>query len=170
MYEAELAKLQIELVKLQACVKHESLTLVIVFEGRDGAGKGDPIKRITETLNPTICRVVALAAPTKREKSPWYFQRYPPICPPQGRWFCSTEADTTAPASNMSWVFARTTSTASSCAVVPSSSAWWFGYSRAKDQMFAHTDIKQAPWYVTDSDDKKRGSRRQSIRAASAIR
>jgi len=84
MYEAELAKLQIELVKLQAGVKHESLKLVVVFEGRDAAGKGGAIKRITETLNPRICRGVALAAPTEREKSPWYFQRYTAHLPTAG--------------------------------------------------------------------------------------
>jgi polyphosphate kinase 2 len=75
-YEAELARLQIELVKLQEWVKHENLKVVVIFEGRDAAGKGGVIKRITESLNPRICRVVALGRPTERERTSWYFQRY----------------------------------------------------------------------------------------------
>ncbi len=75
-YEAELANLQIELVKLQGWIKHKGLKVMVIFEGRDAAGKGGVIKRITERLNPRIVRVVALATPTEREKSQWYFQRY----------------------------------------------------------------------------------------------
>lgn len=75
-YEAELAKLQIELVRLQEWIKHKGLRVVLVFEGRDAAGKGGAIKRITECLNPRICRVVALGVPTEKEKTQWYFQRY----------------------------------------------------------------------------------------------
>ena len=75
-YEAELARLQIELVKLQEWVKHSGLKVVVIFEGRDAAGKGGVIKRITESLNPRICRVVALGRPTERERTSWYFQRY----------------------------------------------------------------------------------------------
>lgn len=75
-YEKELLKLQIELVKLQEWVKQESLRVVVLFEGRDAAGKGGVIKRITQSLNPRICRVVALGTPTEREKTQWYFQRY----------------------------------------------------------------------------------------------
>ena len=75
-YEAELAKLQIELVKLQWWIKHKGLKVMVIFEGRDAAGKGGVIKRITERLNPRVVRVVALATPTEREKSQWYFQRY----------------------------------------------------------------------------------------------
>lgn len=75
-YSKELAKLQIELVKLQEWVKHEKLKVVVLFEGRDAAGKGGVIKRITQSLNPRICRVVALGTPTDREKTQWYFQRY----------------------------------------------------------------------------------------------
>jgi polyphosphate kinase 2 (PPK2 family) len=76
VYEEELAHLQIELVKLQEWVKHEGLKVVVIFEGRDAAGKGGVIKRITESLNPRICRVVALGRPTERERTSWYFQRY----------------------------------------------------------------------------------------------
>lgn len=83
-YEAELAKLQIELVKLQGWIKEKGLRVVVVFEGRDAAGKGGTIKRITETLNPRIVRVVALATPTEREKTQWYFQRYVQYLPAAG--------------------------------------------------------------------------------------
>jgi len=75
-YEAELLKLQTELVKMQYWVKHEGLRVVIIFEGRDAAGKGGMIKRLTEPLNPRGCRVVALEKPSDREKTQWYFQRY----------------------------------------------------------------------------------------------
>lgn len=83
-YESELAKLQEELVKLQEWIKHKGLRVVLVFEGRDAAGKGGAIKRITECLNPRICRVVALGVPTEREKTQWYFQRYIPHLPAAG--------------------------------------------------------------------------------------
>jgi polyphosphate kinase len=75
-FEAELARLQRELVIMQEYVKATGLRVVVVFEGRDGAGKGGVIKRITERTNPRVCRVVALPAPTEREKTEWYFQRY----------------------------------------------------------------------------------------------
>jgi len=83
-YEQELTKLQIELVKLQEWVKHEGLRIVVIFEGRDAAGKGGSIKRITEALNPRVCRVVALPTPTERESSQWYFQRYVEQLPAAG--------------------------------------------------------------------------------------
>lgn len=83
-YEKELARLQIELVKLQEWVKHEGLKVVVLFEGRDAAGKGGAIKRITECLNPRICRVVALGTPTDRQKTQWYFQRYVAELPAAG--------------------------------------------------------------------------------------
>src|ERR1043165_2307607 len=75
-YEKELARLQIELIKLQEWIRNKNLKVVVIFEGRDAAGKGGVIKRITESLNPRICRVVALPAPTERERTQWYFQRY----------------------------------------------------------------------------------------------
>jgi polyphosphate kinase 2 (PPK2 family) len=80
-YEKELRRLQIELVKLQEWIRHEQLRVVVLFEGRDAAGKGGAIKRITESLNPRICKVVALGTPTEREKTQWYFQRYVPHLP-----------------------------------------------------------------------------------------
>jgi len=83
-YEKELAHLQIELVKLQEWVKHKGLKVVVLFEGRDAAGKGGAIKRITECLNPRICRVVALGTPTDRQKTQWYFQRYVAELPAAG--------------------------------------------------------------------------------------
>jgi polyphosphate kinase len=83
-YEKEMARLQIELVKLQAWIKHESLKVVVLFEGRDAAGKGGVIKRITEPLNPRLCRVVALSSPSDRERTSWYFQRYVAHLPSAG--------------------------------------------------------------------------------------
>ncbi len=84
VYEEELRKLQIELVKLQEWVKDRGLKVVVIFEGRDAAGKGGTIKRITECLNPRFCRVAALPAPTEREKTQWYFQRYVAQLPAAG--------------------------------------------------------------------------------------
>ena len=83
-YEQELGRLQIELVKLQEWIRHKHLKVVVLFEGRDAAGKGSAIKRITQTLNPRICRVVALGTPTEREKTQWYFQRYVAHLPAAG--------------------------------------------------------------------------------------
>ena len=83
-YERELRRLQIELVKLQEWIKHEGLRVVVLFEGRDAAGKGGAIKRIAESLNPRVCRIVALGTPTEREKTQWYFQRYVAHLPAAG--------------------------------------------------------------------------------------
>ena len=83
-YEKELARLQIELIKLQEHILNKGLKVVVIFEGRDSAGKGGTIQRITEPLNPRICRVVALGTPTEREKTQWYFQRYVPHLPAAG--------------------------------------------------------------------------------------
>ncbi len=84
IYLKELARLQIELVKLQQWIKAKGLKVVVIFEGRDAAGKGGVIKRITESLNPRICRVVALGSPSERDKTSWYFQRYVPHLPAGG--------------------------------------------------------------------------------------
>jgi polyphosphate kinase 2 len=84
VYEEEMARLHIELIKLQKWVKTKGLKVVVLFEGRDAAGKGGTIKRITEPLNPRICRVVALGTPTEREKTQWYFQRYVAHLPAAG--------------------------------------------------------------------------------------
>src|SRR5210317_1124449 len=84
VYQRELARLQVELVKLQEWIKHKGLKIVVIFEGRDAAGKGGTIKRITEPLNPRTCRVAALPAPTDRQKTQWYFQRYASHLPAAG--------------------------------------------------------------------------------------
>lgn len=83
-YDRELRRLQVELVKLQEWIRAQGLRVVVLFEGRDAAGKGGAIKRITESLNPRVCRVVALATPTEREQSQWYFQRYVTHLPAAG--------------------------------------------------------------------------------------
>ncbi len=201
-YEAELVRLQIELVKLQEWVKHTGHRVAIVFEGRDAAGKGGTIKRITEALNPRICQVVALPAPTEREKTQWYFQRYVPHLPAAGEiiifdrsWynrggvervmgFCTDheykEFMRSCPEFERMLVRAgiqlikywfsvsdeeqerrfqkRLTDPTKRWKLSPmdlESRKRWVDYSKAKDAMFAHTDIKQAPWYVVASDVKK---------------
>ena len=83
-YNKELKNLQVELIKLQEWIKQDQLKVVVLFEGRDAAGKGGAIKRITESLNPRICKVVALGTPTEKEKSQWYFQRYVAHLPAAG--------------------------------------------------------------------------------------
>jgi polyphosphate kinase 2 len=202
-YENELQKLQVELVKLQEWVKHEGLKVVVIFEGRDAAGKGGAITRITETLNPRVCRVVALSTPTEREKTQWYFQRYVPHLPAAGEivlfdrsWynragvervmgFCTEDeygeflrscpefermiirsgiilikywfsvSDEEQERRFQSRIQDPTKRWKLSPMDLESRSKW-VEYSRAKDEMFKYTDIKQAPWYVVDADDKKR--------------
>src|SRR5437588_9370183 len=83
-YEQELRRLHIELVKLHEWIRHRGLKVVVLFEGRDAAGKGGAIKRIAEHLNPRIARIVALGTPTERERSQWYFQRYVAELPAAG--------------------------------------------------------------------------------------
>ena len=83
-YIDELAHLQMELIKLQEWVRERGLKVAVIFEGRDAAGKGGVIKRITESLNPRVCRIVALGTPTERERGQWYFQRYVPHLPGAG--------------------------------------------------------------------------------------
>jgi polyphosphate kinase 2 len=203
VYEKELAKLQIELVKFQEWVKAKGLKVVVVFEGRDAAGKGGVIKRITESLNPRVCRVVALAAPTEREKTQWYFQRYAAHLPAAGEmvlfdrsWynragvervmgFC-TETEVldffnACPEFERMLIRAGTilvkywfsvsdeeqekrfqdriedpTKRWKLSPMDLASRSKWVEYSKAKDDMFAHTDTKQSPWYVVNADDKKR--------------
>jgi len=203
VYEKELARLQIELVKLQEWVKHEGLRIVVIFEGRDAAGKGGVIKRIMESLNPRICRVVALGTPTEKEKKSWYFQRYVPHLPSAGEivlldrsWynragvervmgFCSDpeyqeflrscpefermliRADiqiikywfSVSDAEQERRFQRRMDDPTRSWKLSPmdvESRSRWVEYSQAKDEMFMHTDIKQAPWYVVNADSKKR--------------
>ncbi len=202
-YEKELGKLQVELVKLQEWVKDQGLKVVIIFEGRDAAGKGGVIKRITESLNPRNVRVVALPAPTEREKTQWYFQRYVTHLPAAGEmvlfdrsWynragvekvmgFCTEdeyrEFLRSVPEFERMLVRSgiilikywfsvsdeeqekrfedRIKDPTKRWKLSPmdlQSRSKWVEYSKAKDQMFAHTDIKQVPWYVVNADDKKR--------------
>ena len=202
-YEEELAKLHIELVKLQEWVKFKGLRVVVLFEGRDAAGKGGAIKRITECLNPRGCRVVALGTPTEREKTQWYFQRYVPHLPAAGEivlfdrsWynragvehvmgFCTEdeyrEYLRSCPEFERMLVRSgiivikywfsvsdeeqerrfrdRVEDPTKRWKISPmdlESRKRWVEYSKAKDAMFASTDLKQAPWYVVHADDKKR--------------
>ncbi|TDJ62231.1 MAG: polyphosphate kinase 2 [Proteobacteria bacterium] len=201
-YEKELAKLQIELVKLQEWIKHDGLRVVVIFEGRDAAGKGGVIKRISQSLSPRICRVVALPAPTEREKTQWYFQRYVAHLPAAGEmvlldrswynranvervmgfctddeyqefmrscpefermlvrsgiqlikyWFSVSDEEQERRFQN------RIKDPTRRWKLSPmdlQSRKRWVEYSKAKDSMFAHTDIKQAPWYVVNADVKK---------------
>lgn len=203
VYEKELVRLQIELVKLQEWIKYKKLKVVIIFEGRDAAGKGGVIKRITQSLNPRICRVVALATPTEREKTQWYFQRYAPHLPAEGEmvlfdrsWynragvervmgFCTDEEHKEFLRSCPEFermiirsgiilikywfsVSDEEQERRFQSRIIDATKRWklspmdmesrarWMEYSKAKDEMFAYTDIKQAPWYVVEADDKKR--------------
>ena len=193
LYEKELWRLQIELVKLEEWIKHEGLKLVVIFEGRDAAGKGGVIKRITEHLNPRHCRVEALGTPTEREKTQWDFQRYVACLPAAGEmvlfdrsWynragvehvmgFCTEDEYkeflhscpefermlirsgivlvkywfSVGDAEQERRFQARIQDPTKRWKLSPmdlESRAHWIEYSRAKDEMFAHTDTKQAPW------------------------
>jgi len=200
-YERELRRLQVELVKLQEWVRFRGLKVIVLFEGRDAAGKGGVIKRITESLNPRVCRVVALPAPTEREKTQWYFQRYVLHLPAAGEmvlfdrsWynragvervmgFCTEEeyreflrsvpefermlvrSDiilikywfSVSDKMQESRFQARIADPTKRWKLSPmdlQSRSRWVEYSKAKDEMFAHTDIKQAQWYVVNADNK----------------
>jgi polyphosphate kinase len=203
VYEKELARLQVELVKMQYWVKHTNTRIVILFEGRDAAGKGGTIKRITEPLNPRGCRVVALGTPSDREKTEWYFQRYVPHLPAGGEIVCfdrswynragvehvmgfCTDAQyqefmQTCPEFERMLVRSgiilikywfsvsddeqerrfqsRTTDPARRWKLSPmdlESRDRWVEYSQAKDTMFTHTNIPEAPWFTVEADDKQR--------------
>ncbi len=202
-YEEELQRLQQEFVKLQEWIKLKGLRVVVIFEGRDAAGKGGVIKRILERTNPRVVRVVALGTATEREKTQWWFQRYVAQLPAAGEmvlfdrsWynralvepvmgFCTEdeyreflrscpEFERMLVRSGIILIkywfsvsddvqearFAdRIEDPRKRWKLSPmdlESRARWVEYSRAKDIMFDHTDIKQAPWYVVNADDKKR--------------
>jgi polyphosphate kinase 2 len=202
-YLRELATLQVELVKLLEWIKQEGLRVVVVFEGRDAAGKGGAIKTISLTLNPRFCRVVALGTPTEREKTQWYFQRYVAHLPAAGEmvlfdrsWynragvervmgFCTEDEYkaflrdcpefermlvrsgiilvkywfSVSDAEQERRFQSRLDDPTKRWKLSPmdlESRSKWVEYSRAKDDMFAFTDIKQAPWYVVNADNKKR--------------
>jgi polyphosphate kinase len=203
LYEDKLRELQIELVKLQEWVKERQLRVIVIFEGRDAAGKGGVIDRITSVTNHRIVRVVALGTPTERERTQWYFQRYVAHLPAGGEivlfdrsWynragvervmgFCTEdeyrefmrscpEFERMLVRSGIVLVKywfsvsdeeqerrfqARVDEPTKRWKLSPmdlESRNRWVEYSQAKDEMFAHTDIKQAPWYVVPSDDKRR--------------
>ncbi|HEX9090241.1 MAG TPA: polyphosphate kinase 2 [Anaerolineales bacterium] len=200
-YSKELRRLQVELVKLQEWVRIQSLKVVVIFEGRDAAGKGGVIKRITESLNPRVCRVVALPAPTEREKTQWYFQRYVAHLPAAGEivlfdrsWYnragvervmgYCTEAEYAEFLRSVPefermlvrsgiilikyWfsVSNKEQEQRFQARIADPTKRWklspmdlqsrerWVEYSKAKDEMFSFTDIKQAPWYVVNADNK----------------
>ncbi|MEE3204669.1 MAG: polyphosphate kinase 2 [Candidatus Neomarinimicrobiota bacterium] len=202
-YENKLQELQIELVKLQDWVIDKGKKIAIVFEGRDAAGKGGTIKRITENLNPRYCKVIALAAPTDREKSQWYYQRYVPYMPAAGEivifdrsWynrggvehvmgFCTEKQYinflqtcpefermiissgtqlvkywfSVSAEEQMKRFKARAEDPTKGWKLSPmdlESVKRWDDYSKAKDNMFEHTDTPFSPWYVVESDNKKK--------------
>ncbi|NLT52761.1 MAG: polyphosphate kinase 2 [Ignavibacteria bacterium] len=201
VYEKELDKLQLELAKLQGWIKENGLKAVVIFEGRDAAGKGGVIKRITEKLNPRVCRVVALGTPTDKEKTQWYFQRYVSQLPAAGEmvlfdrsWynragvehvmgFCTEEEYNEFLRSCPEFermlirsgiilikywfsVSDEEQEKRFQDRIKDPTKRWklspmdlearsrWFDYSKAKDEMFKYTDIKQAPWYVVNADNK----------------
>ncbi|MDC7340551.1 polyphosphate kinase 2 [Streptomyces lydicus] len=203
LYERELYRLQTELVKVQEWVRAEGARLVVVFEGRDAAGKGSTIKRVTQYLNPRVARIVALPRPTERERTQWYFQRYAEHLPAAGEivlfdrswynragvervmgfctpveyqlflrqcpvfermlvedgillrkyWFSVSDAVQEQRFRSRLKDPARRWKLSS---MDLESLTRWEEYSRAKDEMFVHTDISEAPWYVVESDDKRR--------------
>jgi len=202
-YEAELLRLQAELVKVQEWVRVSGSRIVLLFEGRDAAGKGGAIKRITEYLNPRVARIVALPRPTERERGQWYFQRYVEHLPAAGEivvfdrsWYNRAGVEHVlgfcTPAEYRRFlhqcpIFERllvedgilllkywfSVSDAEQerrfrsrlhdpmrrwklSTMDLESRARWVDFSRAKDEMFVHTDLPEAPWYVVEADDKRR--------------
>ncbi|MDP9219635.1 MAG: polyphosphate kinase 2 [Actinomycetota bacterium] len=202
-YETELRRLQTELVALQQWVKTTGARVVVIFEGRDAAGKGSAIKRITEYLNPRLCRISALPAPTERERGQWYFQRYVEQLPAAGEivlfdrsWynragvervmgFCTDEeyrlfleqAPTVERLLIQDGILLRKYWFSVSDVeqerrfrsrqkdpmrrwklsdMDVQSISRWVDYSRAKDDMFVHTDTDDSPWFVVESENKKR--------------
>lgn len=202
-YEQELRRLHVELVKLQQWVVHKGLKVCIIFEGRDGAGKGGTIKAITERVSPRVFRVTALPAPSDREKSQMYVQRYLPHLPAAGEivifdrsWYNRAGVERVMGFSSEEQVkkFLQVVPMVEKAIVVSGiillkywlevspeeqtrrleariqdgrkiwkltpmdlkSYSRWYDYSRARDEMFQATDSGFAPWYVADSNDKKR--------------
>lgn len=202
-YEKELERLHVELVKLQQWVVREGIKVCIVFEGRDGAGKGGTIKAITERVSPRVFRVVALPAPTDREKSQMYLQRYMQHFPSAGEirifdrsWynragvervmgFCTDEESSrflkavplveqamidskiillkywleVSPEEQQRRLESRVDDGRKTWKLSPmdlKSYDKWDDYTRARDEMFLATDTPWAPWYVANSEDKKR--------------
>jgi len=202
-YFRHLLALQAELIKMQDWVQHTKAKIIVIFEGRDAAGKCGVIKRITQRLNPRVCRVVALPAPTEREKSQWYFERYVPHLPAGGEivlfdrswynragvervmgfatpeqveeffrdvpefermlvrsgiiltkyWFSITDEE-----QQMRFLM-RIHDPLKQWKLSPmdlQSRVRWEDYTKAKEDMFARTNIPEAPWFIVEANDKKR--------------
>jgi polyphosphate kinase 2 len=202
LYEKELLRLQTELVIMSSWIREHGARVALVFEGRDAAGKGGAIKRITQYVSPRIARIVALPAPTEREQTQWYFQRYVAHLPAAGEmvlfdrswynragvekvmgfatsdehrrflhqcpifermlvddgiillkyWFSVSDAEQERRFES------RIDDPLKRWKLSPmdlESRSRWVEYSRAKDEMFVHTDIPEAPWYVVESDIKR---------------
>lgn len=202
-YNKALAKLQVDLVKLQGWIVEKGLRVVVIFEGRDAAGKGGVIKRITQRMNPRVCRIVALGTPSEREKTQWYFERYIANLPSAGEIVLYDRSWYNRAGVEKVMGFCTETQYAEFLRTCPEfermlvrdgiilikywfsvsdeeqerrfreriedpTKRWklspmdlksrerWVEYSKAKDEMFAHTDTKQCPWYVVDANDKRR--------------
>ena len=202
-YDKDLEHLQLELARMQSWVRDEGVRIVVVFEGRDAAGKGGTIKRIMEPLNPRYARIAALPAPSEREQTQWYFQRYIAHLPAAGEivlfdrsWYNRAGVErvlgfcTTA----QHQAFLRQCPTFERMLIEDGIllTKYWFSvsdkeqlrrfrdrikdeskrwklspmdlesrshyidYSRAKDEMFVHTDLPESPWFVVEADDKRR--------------
>jgi polyphosphate kinase 2 len=203
LYEKELYRLQGELMKVQEWVRAERARIVVIFEGRDAAGKGGTIKRVTQYLNPRVVQIAALPAPSEREQAQWYFQRYVGHLPTAGQvvmfdrsWynragvehvmgFCTKEEYhrflhqcpiferllvedgivlrkywfSVSDEEQQRRFRGRLDDPMRRWKLSPmdlESISRWEDYSRAKDEMFVHTDIPEAPWYVVESEDKQR--------------
>jgi polyphosphate kinase 2 len=216
VYEAELLRLQSQLVEMQEWVRASGARVVVVFEGRDAAGKGGAIKRVTEYLNPRVCRIVALPGPTERQRTQWYFQRYIEHLPAAGEivlfdrswynragvervmgfadaeqqqrflrqcpiferllvedgvllykyWFSVSDAEQERRfRSRMKDPMRRWKLSPMDL----ESLTRWEDYSRAKDEMFAATDIPEAPWLVVESEDKRRARLNMIAHLLSAV-
>ncbi len=208
-YEKALLKLQAELVTLQEWTKVEGKRIVVIFEGRDAAGKGSAIKRFTQYLNPRLAQIVALPVPSEREKGEWYFQKYVNHLPTRGEirffdrswynragvekvmgyctpdeyrrflhqapifermliedgiilrkyWFSISDGEQTRRfESRIKDPMRRWKFSPSDLESVKK----WEEYSKAKDEMFVHTDIPESPWFVVEAEDK-RAARLNSI-------
>src|SRR5438876_9263029 len=202
LYETELYRLQGELVKMQEWMRNEGARIVVIFEGRDAAGKGGTIQRVAQYLNPRAARIVALPAPTERERTQWYFQRYIDHLPAAGElalfdrsWynragvehvmgFCTKEEYhrflhqcpiferllvedgillrkywfSVSDSEQQRRFRSRLDDPMRRWKLSPmdlESITHWEDYSRAKDEMFVHTDIPEAPWHVVESEDKR---------------
>lgn len=203
IYEKELLRLQAELVQVQEWVRKEGIRMVVVFEGRDAAGKGSTIKRVTEYLNPRIASIVALPIPSDRQQTQWYFQRYVEHLPAAGEirlfdrsWynragvervmgFCTPEEYrrflhqtpiferlliedgillrkywfSVSNEEQERRFRSRLDDPMRQWKLSPmdlEAITLWEEYSRAKDEMFVHTDIPESPWFVVEADDKRR--------------